>query len=86
MKLRPLSDRVVVMKSEEEKKTAGGIIIPDSHSEKPSMGTIQSVGKDVKELKEGDTVYFGKYAGTEIKVADKAYLVLVETEVLAVLS
>lgn len=86
MILKPLADRVVVEKAEEEKKTAGGIIIPDSHSEKPVVGKILSVGKDVQELKEGDTVYFGKYSGTEIKVGDKAYLVLIETEVLAVLS
>lgn len=86
MSLKPLADRIVVEKAEEEKKTAGGIIIPDSHSEKPSVGTILSIGKDVQELKVGDKVYFGKYAGTEIKVGDKAYLILIETDVLAVLS
>lgn len=82
MNLKPLADRVVVMKTEEVKKTAGGIIIPDSHSEKPVEGTILAVGKDVKELKERDRVVFGKYSGTEVKVNDKILLVLKEEEVL----
>lgn len=86
MKLMPLADRVVVEKQESEKKTSGGIIIPEQVSEKPSIGKVISIGKDVKELKESDTVYFGKYSGTEVKIEDKTLLILKEEEVLAVLN
>lgn len=83
--LKPLADRIVVEKVEAEKKTSGGIIIPEQISEKPAIGKVLSIGKDVKELKEGDTVYFGKYAGSEVKVDEKSLLVLKEEEILAVL-
>lgn len=85
MSLRPLADRVVITKLEEEKKTSGGIIIPDTATEKPLNGVVISVGTKVSELKEGDKVVFGKYAGTEVKVEGTTYLVLKEEEVLAVL-
>lgn len=85
MSLRPLADRVVITKLEEEKKTSGGIIIPDTATEKPLNGVVISVGTKVSELKEGDKVVFGKYAGTEVKVEGTTYLVMKEEEVLAVL-
>ncbi len=95
MELRPLNDRVVVKRIEEETKTAGGIIIPDNHKEKPSQGKIVAVGKghrlangEVKalELKVGDTVLFGKWnQGAEVKVAGETLLIMKEDEILGVL-
>lgn len=94
MELRPLQDRVVIKRVEEETKTAGGIIIPDNHKEKPAQGEVIAVGKgyrlangEVKALdvKKGDRVLFGKYSGTEVKVAGENFLIMKEDEILGVL-
>lgn len=93
MKLRPLHDRVIVKRMEEEKKSTGGIIIPDSATEKPIRGKVMAVGpgkvNDKGELskmsvKKGDTVLFGKYSGTEVKVEGEELVLLREDDVLAV--
>ena len=93
MNIRPLHDRVIVRRKEEERTTAGGIVIPDSATEKPSMGEILAVGNgkvtdsgDVRALdvKAGDTVYFGKYSGTEIKVDGEELLIMREDDIIAV--
>ncbi|AEK58852.1 MULTISPECIES: co-chaperone GroES [Acidithiobacillus] len=94
MKLRPLHDRVVIRRLEEEQKTAGGIIIPDTAKEKPVQGEVVAVGngkilEDGKvralDLKPGDRVLFAKYAGTEIKVEGEELLVMREDDVMAVI-
>jgi chaperonin GroES len=94
MKLRPLQDRIVVQRVEEEAKTKGGIIIPDTAKEKPAEGKIIAVGNgkvsdDGKriplELKKGDRVLFGKYAGTEVKIDGEEYLIMREDDVLGVI-
>jgi len=94
MKIRPLHDRVIVKRLEEEATSAGGIIIPDSATEKPSRGEVTAVGNgkvldngDVRplELKVGDIVLFSKYGGTEVKLENEEYLVMREEDVLAVL-
>ena len=85
MSLKPFVNRVIITKSEEEKKTASGIYIPDTATEKPLTGVVNAVGSKVTELKEGDKVVFGKYSGTEVKVEEKSYLIMKEEEVLAVL-
>jgi chaperonin GroES len=94
MKLRPLQDRVLVQRVEEEKTTKGGIIIPDSAKEKPAEGKIISVGKGkvaddgkrvAMELKKGDRVLFGKYSGTEVKVDGEEYLIMREDDILGVI-
>lgn len=94
MQLRPLQDRVVVQRLEEETKTAGGIIIPDTHAEKPSQGKIVAVGTGYRlqdgtvrnlDVKVGDVVLFGKYSGTPVKVDGKEVLVMKEDEILGVL-
>ena len=94
MNIRPLHDRVVLRRLEEERTTAGGIVIPDSAAEKPVRGEVVAVGKgkilengDVRALdvKVGDKVLFGKYAGTEIKVDGKELLVMREEEIVAVI-
>jgi len=92
MAIRPLDDRVVVEPLEAEEKTQGGIVLPDSAKEKPTKGTVVSVG-DGKLLdsgnrakmlvKKGDQVLYGKYAGTEITVGGKDYLILKENDILA---
>ena len=93
MKMRPLRDRILVERIEEQEQTIGGIIVPDTAKEKPQQGRVVAVGKgrvndqgDVfpLDVKEGDTVLFGKYAGTEITVAGTEYLILREEEVLGV--
>ena len=93
MNIRPLHDRVVVKRMEEERTSAGGIVIPDSATEKPSRGEILSIGKgkvaengDVRPLdvKVGDTVLFGKYSGTEIKVDGEEVLVMREDDIMGV--
>ena len=93
MKLRPLQDRILVQRVEEETKTAGGIIIPDSAKEKPAEGKIVAVGngkvgddgKRVKlEVKKGDRILFGKYAGTEVKIEGEEYLIMREDDVLGI--
>ena len=94
MKIRPLHDRVIVKRLEEERTSAGGIIIPDSATEKPIQGKIVAVGKgkilesgEVRalELKVGDKVLFGKYGGTEVKIDGKELLVMREEDVMAVI-
>ena len=95
MKIRPLADRVVVKRLEQEEKTKGGIIIPDTAKEKPVEGKVVAVGngkvlKNGKlrpvEVKPGDRILFGKYAGTEIKLDGVEHVILSEDEVLAVLA
>jgi len=93
MKLKPLNDRVVVKRLEEEQRTAGGIIIPDTAKEKPIQGEIMAVGngkvmedgsRRPLDLNAGDRVLFGKYAGTEIKVEGEELLIMREDDILAV--
>ena len=94
-KLKPLHDRVVVERSEAEEKTAGGIVLPDSAQDKPKQGTVIAVGtgrildtgksKPI-EVKVGERVLFGAYAGSEVKVSGKEYLVMTESDILAVIS
>ena len=94
MKLRPLQDRIIVKRLEEETKTAGGIFIPDTAKEKPQKGEIVAVGKGKKtedgkvvplDVKAGDKVLFGKYAGTEIKIEGEEYLIMREDDILGVM-
>jgi len=94
MKLRPLQDRILVQRIEEETTTKGGIIIPDTAKEKPAEGKIVAVGngkvgEDGKrialEVQEGDRILFGKYAGTEVKIEGEEYLIMREDDVLGVI-
>jgi chaperonin GroES len=94
MAIRPLQDRIIVKRLEEEEKTKGGIIIPDTAKEKPLEGSVIAVGngrilEDGKvrplDIKKGDKVLFGKYAGTEIKIDGVEHLILREEDVLAVI-
>jgi chaperonin GroES len=94
MKMRPLRDRILVERVEESEQRIGGIIIPDTAKEKPQQGRVVAVGKGrindkgevfPLDVKEGDTVLFGKYAGTEIKIEGREYLIVREEEVLGVL-
>lgn len=93
MKIRPLQDRIIVKRMEEEEKTAGGIIIPDTAKEKPQEGKVIAVGKgkvgeDGKvqplDVKPGDKVLFGKYAGTEIRLEGEEHLIMREDDLLGV--
>jgi chaperonin GroES len=93
MKIRPLHDRVIVERLEEEQKTAGGIIIPDTAKEKPQQGKVVAVGKGrfledgtVAPLmvKEGDRVLFSRYGGTEVKVEGQELLIMREDDILAI--
>ncbi len=95
MKIKPLQDRVIVKRMEEELKTAGGIIIPDSAKEKPQQGKILAVGPGkVLEggtrvdmtVKEGDLVLFGKYAGSEVKIDGEEVLIMREDDILGIIS
>lgn len=87
--VRPLADRVLIKPMEAEEKTVGGIYIPDTAKEKPQRGTVVAVGKGTKdvtmELKEGDVVLYGKYSGTEISIDEEDYLIMKQSDVLAVL-
>ena len=94
MKIRPLQDRIIVKRIEEEEKTKGGIIIPDSAKEKPMEGEVISVGsgkvlengtKQVPEVKAGDRVLFGKYSGTEVKIDEVEHLIMREEDILGVI-
>ncbi len=94
MKLRPLQDRILVQRVEEETKTKGGIIIPDTAKEKPAEGKVTAVGngklgEDGKrialEIKKGDRILFGKYSGTEVKIEGQEYLIMREEDVLGVI-
>ena len=88
MKIRPLHDRVLVERVEAEAKTAGGIIIPDTAKEKPQRGTVVAAGPGKKDepmsVKAGDTVLYGKYSGTEISVEGNDYLIMRESDILAI--
>ena len=93
MKLRPLHDRVVIRRTEEERKSPGGIVIPDTATEKPIRGEVIAVGKgkilengEVRPLdvKKGDKILMGKYSGTEVKIDGNDYLIMSESEVLAI--
>ena len=94
MKIRPLQDRIIVKRIEEEEKTKGGIIIPDSAKEKPMEGEVIAVGtgkvldngtKQPLEVKEGDRILFGKYAGTEVKIDGVEHLIMREDDILGVI-
>lgn len=89
MNVKPLSDRVLVLPNPAEEKTAGGLIIPDTAKEKPLAGKVVAAGPgtaEVKmEVKEGDQVLYGKYAGTEINIEGTTYLILKQSEILAVI-
>ena len=94
MKFRPLGDRVVVRRIEEEAKTAGGIIIPDTAKEKPSQGEIISVGpgaldengkRVAPEVKAGDVVLFGKWSGTEVKIDGEELLIMKESDIMGII-
>jgi chaperonin GroES len=94
MKFRPLHDRVVVKRLEEEGKSAGGIIIPDTVKEKPMRGEVVAVGPGIRDesgkinppdVKAGDTVLFGKWSGTEVKVDGQDLLIMKETDILGVI-
>lgn len=94
MKIRPLHDRILVKRVEEEAKTKGGIIIPDSAKEKPYEGEVVAVGKGRKteagkvvvlDVKAGDRILFSKYAGSDIKIDDVEYLIMREEDVLGVI-
>ncbi len=94
IKLKPLADRVIVKQSDAEEKTASGILLPDSAKEKPTKGKVISVGPGKLDdngkrmeigLKANDTVYYGKYSGTEIEVEGTKYVILRESDVLGVL-
>ena len=93
MKIRPLHDRVIVKRIKEEEITKGGIIIPDTAKEKPSEGKIVAVGKGKLlengtlkplDVKKGDKVLFGKYAGTEVKIEGEEHLIMREDDIIAV--
>ena len=87
--IRPLSDRELVEPKEAETKTASGIYIPDTAKEKPQQGTVLATGPGKKdepmEVKEGDSVLYGKYAGTEVTYEGKTYLIMKQSDILAIL-
>ena len=94
MAVKPLDDRVLVKQSEAEEKTAGGIVLPDTAKEKPQRGTVVAVGpgklldsgkRGEMGLKKGDEIFYGKYSGTEIKIDGDEYVILRETDVLAII-
>ena len=95
MQFRPLHDRVVVRRLEQEEKTAGGIIIPDTAKEKPMQGEIVAVGTGTRtengsvtplEVKVGDRVIFGKWSGTEVKIEGQEYLIMKESDIMGILA
>jgi chaperonin GroES len=95
MKIKPLNDRILVVRKEEEKKTAGGIIIPDTAKEKPQEGEIVAVGPGKRDdsgkripldVKKGDKILFSKYAGSEIKVDGVVHIFMREDDILGVLN
>ncbi|HNX21375.1 MAG TPA: co-chaperone GroES [Bacteroidales bacterium] len=87
--IKPLADRVLVAPAEAEQKTAGGIIIPDTAKEKPQKGTVVAVGPGKKDepmtVKVGDAVLYGKYAGTELSLEGENYLIMKESDILAII-
>ncbi|MCK0108666.1 co-chaperone GroES [Flavobacteriaceae bacterium S0825] len=88
LNIKPLADRVLIEPLEAETTTASGIIIPDNAKEKPQKGTVIAVGKGTKDepmtVKKHDTVLYGKYAGTELKLDGKDYLIMRESDILAI--
>ena len=90
IKLTPLADKVIVQQAEAETKTASGIIIPDTAQEKPQKGNVVAVGKGTKEnpitVKIGDSVLYGKYAGTELKFEGEDFLIMKESDILAIIN
>ncbi|MBA2881227.1 MAG: co-chaperone GroES [Desulfobacteraceae bacterium] len=94
MKIKPLNDRILVKRLEEESKTKGGIIIPDSAKEKPAQGEVVAVGdgkigddgkRIALQVKQGDRVLFAKYAGTEVKIDEEEHLVMREDDILGII-
>jgi chaperonin GroES len=94
MKIRPLADRVIVQRVEAESMTAGGIVLPDSAKEKPQRGKVVSVGEGKiledgslgkMQVKKGDAVLFSSYAGTEVKMDGKEYLIMSESDIMAII-
>ena len=89
MNIKPLADRVLIEPAPAEEKTIGGIIIPDTAKEKPLQGKVLAVGNGTNDeemvVKEGDTVLYGKYAGTELEFEGKKYLVMRQSDILAIL-
>lgn len=87
--IKPLADRVVILPKEAETKTASGLYIPDTAKEKPQQGTVVAVGAGKKdepmEVKAGDVVLYGKYAGTEVSVEGKDYIIMKQSDILAIL-
>ncbi len=87
--ITPLADRVIIKQAEAETTTASGIIIPDTAQEKPQKGRVIAVGKGTKEnpitVKAGDTILYGKYAGTELKYEQEDYLIMKESDILAII-
>jgi chaperonin GroES len=95
MKIKPLQDRVIVKRVDQEEEVRGGIVIPDTAKEKPQEGEIVAAGdgkvldsgqKVAMSVKPGDRILFGKYSGTEVKIDDQEYLIMREDEVLGILS
>lgn len=93
MNLKPLGDRLIVSPTEQEEMTASGIVLPETAKEKPMQGKVLAVGPGARkddgsraamDVSEGDTVLYAKYAGTEIKLGDDKYLILKETDILAI--
>ena len=89
MKIKPLADRVLVLPAPAEEKTIGGIIIPDSAKEKPLKGKVIAIGNGTKDeemvVKPDDTVLYGKYAGTDIELDGEKYLIMKQSDILAIL-
>ena len=94
MAVKPLDDRVLVKQSQAEERTAGGIVLPDTAKEKPQRGVVIAVGpgklldtgkRGAVSVTKGDEVYYGKYAGTEVKIDNETYVILREADVLAVI-
>ncbi|MBR1712038.1 MAG: co-chaperone GroES [Alloprevotella sp.] len=89
MNIKPLADRVLIKPAPAEEKTVGGIIIPDTAKEKPLQGSVLAVGNGTKDeemvLKAGDTVLYGKYSGTEVELEGEKYLIMRQSDVLAII-
>ena len=94
MKLRPLHDRVLVKRLDEDAKSTGGIIIPDTAKEKPMQGKVVSVGSGTRgddgklvalDVKKGDTILFGKWSGTEVKIGDDELLIMKESDIMGII-
>jgi len=93
MKIRPLDDRILVRQCEAETKTSGGIVLPDSAQEKPQRGTVAAVGpgklldsgkRGTPSVKKGDEIFYGKYAGSEVDIDRETYVILKESDILAI--